>query len=114
MHDEVVDLEARDISQHGDAEAHSTWMGETLDASVGDTSDFQVHLTACPQAKVYLFVNGIQNTLLPPLDAGAGDSSLPFRWTMDGNAHCIRIEVRDANCRVILVSNPVSIHPLVN
>jgi hypothetical protein len=108
-HDKVVDLVARDAEQH--VAVHTARMGETLDASAGDTLDFQVHLTACPLARVYLFLDGIEDPLLPPLDASKGSGTLPFHWKTDGRAHWIRAEVRDSNGGLMLVSNPIYIHP---
>ncbi|MFC5865231.1 CehA/McbA family metallohydrolase [Acidicapsa dinghuensis] len=113
-HDKVVDLEARDVTQHSSAADHTARMGETLDAFAGDTLDFQVRLTACPQAKVYLFLDGIEDSLLPPLDAGEDKEELPFHWKTDGREHWIRVEVRDSNGSLMLVSNPIYIHPVAH
>ncbi len=113
-HDKVVDLDARDNAEHSGAETHTARMGETLDIFSGDIVDFQVHLTACPVARVYLFLDGIEDPLLPPLDAGTGDGVLPFHWKTDGHMHWIRAEVRDSNGGLMLVSNPIYIHPLAH
>lgn len=113
-HDKMVDLEARDSAESTGMEAHIARMGQSLDVSAGDSLNFQVHLTACPLAKVYLFLDGIEDPLLPPLDAGAGNGTLPFRWKTDDHAHWIRAEVRDSNGSLMLVSNPIYIHPLAH
>lgn len=113
-HDKVIDLDARDATERAGTQTRTARMGETLNVSGGDTIDFQVHLTACPLAKVYLFLDGIVDPLLPPLDAGAGSRTLPFHWKTDGREHWIRAEVRDSNGGLMLVSNPIYIHPLAH
>ena len=89
-------------------------MGEALEAAAGDPIAFQVHLADCPLAKVHLFLDGAEDASLPALAAGAGNDTLAFRWISDGRAHWIRAEVRDSNGSLMLVSNPIYIHPVAH
>ena len=107
--DKVIDLEARDTAV-GSAEAWTT-MGSALDVEAGHSISFRVRLAACPRATVHLFVDGHETPGLVPLSTTFGDETLPFHWTSDGGMHWLRAEVRDANGSLMLVSNPIYVHP---
>ena len=85
-------------------------MGGTVTAGSGDSIAFRIHLSACPDATVHLFLDGHETPAIAPLLTKSGDETLPFAWTSDGGRHWVRIEVRDANGGVMLVSNPIYIN----
>jgi hypothetical protein len=77
----------------------------------GQSIAFRVHLSACPRATVHLFLDGRETPGLAPLSSSIGDETLPFTWTSDCGRHWLRAEVRDANGSLMLISNPIYIHP---
>ena len=109
-HDKVVDMEARDTAMDHAANDPWTSMGGTVTAGSGDSIAFRIHLSACPDATVHLFLDGHETPAIAPLLTKSGDEMLPFAWTSDGGRHWVRIEVRDANGGVMLVSNPIYIN----
>lgn len=86
-------------------------MGSALESASGDSIDFRVQIAACPRSTVHLFVDGRERPALGPLSTGIANEALPFSWTSDGGRHWLRAEVRDANGSLMLVSNPIYIHP---
>ena len=107
-HDKSVDITARDASSPS---SEPVVMGSTLNASAGDSIAFEVHLTGCLRSQVHLFLDGSEGPALPPLATQAGTEPLHFDWKTDGRAHWLRAEVRDSNGSLMLVSNPIYIHP---
>lgn len=108
-HNRVIDLDARDTTQP--AQAAWTSMGQTLQATSGDSLSFRVHTAACAHATVHLFLDGHESAALPPLSTGSGVEPLSFSWSSDGASHWIRAELRDTNGSLMLVSNPIYIRP---
>ena len=109
--DKVVDLQARDAAKGDSGEEKWTPMGSALESASGDSIDFRVQIAACPRSTVHLFVDGRERPALGPLSTGIANEALPFSWTSDGGRHWLRAEVRDANGSLMLVSNPIYIHP---
>ncbi|HEX4283670.1 MAG TPA: CehA/McbA family metallohydrolase [Terracidiphilus sp.] len=109
-HDKVVDLAARDTG-HNSAENQWTPMGSVLEAKTDDSLEFRVTLAACPRSTVHVFLDGHETPALAPLRSESGTEDLSFRWSTDAGPHWLRAEVRDANGSLMLVSNPIYIHP---
>ena len=109
--DKVVDLEARDSADGSASTERWTPMGSAIEVAAGHSISFRVRLASCPRASVHLFLDGRETPGLGPLPTAFGDETLPFRWTSDGGIHWLRAEVRDANGSLMLVSNPIYIHP---
>ncbi len=108
--DKVIDLGARDSTEHDGADQQWTSMGDTIHAAAGDSVTVRVQVVACPRAVIHLFLDGHETPALPPLTTGIGNETLPFSWISDGNSHWIRAEVRDANGSLMLISNPIYIN----
>jgi hypothetical protein len=108
-HDKIVDLEAQDVADAGAGKW--TQMGSAIEVVAGHAIDFRVHVAACPLATVHLFLDGHETPALAPLRTTVGTEALPFHWTNDGATHWIRAEVRDSNGSLMIVSNPIYIHP---
>ena len=107
-HDKSIDLLARDTSAPS---SESVIMGGTLNAAAGDSIAFEVHPAGCLRSQVHLFLDGSESPALPPLAIRSGIEPLHFDWKTDGRAHWLRAEVRDSNGSLMLVSNPIYIHP---
>ena len=109
-HDRLMDMDAT-VTRAGRG-PQTARMGGVIEAAAGDAIAFQIHVTACPRSTAYLFLDGIEEPTLPPLTANAGDETLAFHWKSDGKAHQIRAQIRDSNGSLMLVSNPIYIHPV--
>jgi hypothetical protein len=109
-HDKVIDLEARDSASQVENEGW-TPMGSAIDSKAGESLEFHVKLSACPHSAVHLFLDGHETPVLAPLSSESGTETLSFQWRSDGGTHWLRAEVRDANGSLMLVSNPIYIHP---
>ena len=104
-HDKVIDLAAHDTA--AGSGAPDVRMGDTLQAPAGHAIAFRIHLAACPDATVHIFLDGNEAAALP---SGGGDNDLAFPWASDGKAHWLRAEVHDAHNAITLISNPIYIN----
>lgn len=89
------------------AGAASAMMGDTLRVPAGATADFRVHVVHANGAEVQVLLDGAPVALLKDSRVGAEDRSLEFAWTGDGKPHWIRIDVRGADGKLILLGNPI-------
>lgn len=108
-HDKLLDLDAADITAPNAAKSHAQ-MGESMESRFGHVVVIRVHLTACAGCSAHVFLDGHETSTLSPATVSAGIASLSFRWTSDGHRHWIRVEVRDAERHLALLSNPVYIN----
>jgi hypothetical protein len=109
--DKMIDVEARDetVSEKPGDEKWAL-MGDALTASSGHTVSFRIHLASCPNFRVHLLLDGRETSGLEPMPAVAGNETLTFRWSSDGNYHWLRCEVRDAAGNLALISNPIYVN----
>jgi len=112
-HNKVVDLSVQNRSTRQQA-----MMGGSLTAAPGDTLAFSVLLAGCPRSHVHIFLDGKETDAIPTLNTRetpgnpqGGEAPLSFEWKTDARAHWLRAEVRDSNSSLMLVSNPIYIHP---
>ena len=98
--DKVLDLDANSGN-------NSARMGGDLSASAGDVVQLRVHVTACPDDKVHLLLDGHESADLAPMPVGGSDATLHAKWTSDGKRHWIRAEVRDMQGKVLVIGNPI-------
>ena len=106
----VIDLDAR-IEKNNDSNPIDAHMGGTLLADKGDSIEFQAHVADCPRSGLHIFLDGKESADLEVLPTKSGDEDVPFRWTSDGGSHWLRVEVRDSNGSLVLISNPIYIQP---
>lgn len=89
------------------AGAASAMMGDTLRVPAGATADFKVHAVHANCAEVQVLLDGEPAPLLKDNRVGAEDQWLASAWTGDGKPHWIRIDVRGADGKLILLGNPI-------
>ncbi|KAA6460982.1 PHP domain-containing protein [Acidobacteria bacterium AB60] len=106
--DKVIDLEARDSADAGEW----TRMGGTLAVSSGHSVAFRILLDGCAGSMAHVLVDGLETPSLAPLPASKGTEALSFSWMSDGNAHWMRVEVRDSKGVLQLLSNPIYLNHL--
>jgi hypothetical protein len=107
--DKLLDIDAEDTSAPKSDTSHAQ-MGGSLDAPSGHSILFHVRVTACQACAIHLFLDGKESPALPGTAVNSSSESLPFRWASDGHRHWMRVEVRDTEGRLALVSNPVYIN----
>jgi hypothetical protein len=82
-------------------------MGDTVDAPVGTTIRFELHTVHVTGARAHVLLDGVQVDLLEHDLIASDDQHLAFAWTADGKRHTIRVEVRDAAGKLLLLGNPI-------
>jgi hypothetical protein len=87
--------------------AASAMMGDTLRVPAGAAVEFKVHAVHANGADVQVLLDGEPVPLLENQRIGADDQWLEFAWTGDGKPHWIRIDVRGADGKLILLGNPI-------
>jgi hypothetical protein len=109
--DKTIDIDARDETA-GETPGDEKWtlMGDALSAPNGHAVSFRIHLTACPNSRVHLLLDGHETSGLAPTFAAVGNETLTSRWSSDGGYHWLRCEVRDADGNLLLISNPIYIN----
>jgi hypothetical protein len=58
-------------------------------------------------AQLVVLLDGDQVSLLRDRRIGSDNEHRPFSWTSDGKPHWIRIDVRGADGKLILLGNPI-------
>ena len=87
-------------------------MGSAIEVRCRQTSiAFRVHIVSLPSLNRSLFSGRPRDTRISHRFDRSGNETLPFNWTSDGGNHWLRAEVRDANGSLMLISNPIYIHP---
>jgi hypothetical protein len=88
----------------------SAAMGGIVAVATGQAASLQVHIVNCPGATVHYFLDGSESAALPPQPVGSGDRTLHAQWNSDGARHWLRVEVRDADNKLLLFGNPVYVN----
>ena len=84
-------------------------MGSNLEPHSGESIALEIHVIGGEGAALRFFLDGTPSSALPPLAVSSADQVLHARWQADGARHWIRVEVHDAQDRLILLGNPVYI-----
>lgn len=100
----MLDLSAR----HGGQTAR---MGDGLTLPAGAEADFRLHLEGVAGARVEVILDGESVAPLDDPQVRGEQARLNWRWRSDGGRHWLRVDVRDADGRLLLVGNPVYVNP---
>jgi hypothetical protein len=98
--DRLLDVNARTGSA-------SAAMGGDLEPHNGDAVSLEVRTAHCEDGSVHFIVDGESSADLPSLSISSADQILRAEWHADGRRHFLRVEVRDANDRLLLLGNPI-------
>lgn len=82
-------------------------MGDALAVPAGGVARFSVHVAHAPGAHIGVLVDGERAPLLAEPGVDGDDVRKEFEWRSDGKRHWLRIDVRDASGKLILLGNPV-------
>ena len=85
-------------------------MGDTLNAGAGTEIQFKTRVRNAQGAHLAWWLDG------QPLEIGSQDNLkqdqvIETRWKTDGKAHWIRVDVREAGGKLVLLGNPIYISP---
>jgi hypothetical protein len=87
-------------------------MGDDLAARSGAVVHFTAHVAHVAGARIELILDGVDAGLLAQTDIDSDDAERPFNWTSDGKPHWLRASVRDRHGHLLLLGNPIYIHPV--
>ena len=86
-------------------------MGETLDAAAGVRVRFEVHAVHVAGARLQVLLDGQPFTSAVNAAIDSADQRIDFDWDSDGRPHRLRVEVRNAGGKPLLIGNPVYLSP---
>lgn len=91
-------------ARSGDAEAQ---MGDVLPSSSGNTVEFEIRTENLAGARIEAIQDG--RILQPETDLAIKQTAQThrFAWRSDGGRHWLRVNVRDADGKLLLVGNPI-------
>lgn len=107
---DVTGSRDRLLEMQAAAGQRSAEMGGSLEAVSGAPVALQVHVAGCEGGTVHFFVDGAENSALPPQPVASADATVHANWTSDGARHWVRAEVRGSDQRLLLLGNPVYIN----
>ena len=102
-HDKQLDFEAKS----GDSHAR---MGEVLHTTAASTIEVQIHAVACAGSVVHLLIDGVETNAVPPAPVNKADFDRAVTVTVAGGRHSLRLEVRDADGTLQLMSSPLYVN----
>jgi hypothetical protein len=102
-HDKVVDFEA-------EAGGATTHMGGTLHAVAGAPIHVRIHAVACTGMTAHLLLDGADAVGAAPMTVGSTSAPVESSLTAGTGRHWLRVEVRDSNGTLVLVSSPLYIN----
>jgi len=101
--DKLVDFEA----QSGGAQAR---MGETLHVADKSPIRVQMHVVACMGSVVHLLLDGEEDATLRPMTVRSASDSLETAFSVGAGRHWLRLEVRDGDGKLQLLSGPLYVN----
>jgi hypothetical protein len=85
----------------------SAAMGDDLEVRDGAAVSFEIHLVGCEGDRAQFILDGKATPDLSSLAIQSAEQTLHAQWHADGRRHFLRVEVRDANDRLLLLGNPI-------
>jgi hypothetical protein len=82
-------------------------MGDLLNATKGETVDFDLHVAAAAGGKVLWREDGHDVPFTASANVAAADQTFPWSWVSDGRRHWFRAEVVGPNGKLWLLGNPL-------
>ncbi|MFZ6649741.1 CehA/McbA family metallohydrolase [Undibacterium sp. TJN25] len=89
------------------AGSEQAMMGDALHASTGTAVQFKLHVAHAAGATVSVLQDGKAVDLLKSANVETADQQFEFGWNSDGKPHWIRVDVRNAAGRLMLIGNPI-------
>jgi hypothetical protein len=98
--DRLLELTAR-------AGGERAMMGDSLRAPAGASVKFALRVVRAEGARVVVLLDGDPAALLKDGRVGSDDAQQDFSWTSDGKRHWLRVDVRSAEGKLLLLGNPI-------
>lgn len=87
-------------------------MGDVLPAAAGERVEVAVEVKGAPSgAMLSLAGDGARLATLPEARLGSAEAARGFTIVADGQAHWLRVDVRDAQGRLVMIGNPLYLRP---
>lgn len=86
-------------------------MGDALVVKKGDAARFSLRVAKAKGARIEVLLDGERSTLLGQREVDADEVVREFSWPSDGMRHWLRVDVRDAEGKLILLGNPIYLNP---
>ena len=105
-----IDIEgsgARLLEFTARAGGRTAMMGDALAVPAGTLAQFEIHVAKAAGATIGIVMDGRPAPLLAQPGVDGDAVRRRFSWTSDGLPHWLRVEVRDAEGKLILLGNPV-------
>lgn len=93
------------------ASGQRAMMGDALVVKKGDSARFSLRVAQAKGARVEVLFDGERSSLLGRREVDADDVVREFSWPSDGKRHWVRVDVRDAAGKLILLGNPIYLNP---
>jgi len=95
----------------GEADGAKASMGDALRVPANGTASFDVHVAHAKGASLAVLLDGKPFAPAVAAQVDTDDLHRKFSWNSDGKAHWLRVEVRDAAGKALLVGNPIYLNP---
>jgi hypothetical protein len=82
-------------------------MGDSLRAPAGASVKFALRVVRAEGARVVVLLDGEPAALLKDGRVGSDDAQHDFSWSSDGKRHWLRVDVRSAEGKLLLLGNPI-------
>jgi predicted metal-dependent phosphoesterase TrpH len=102
-HDKQLDFEAKSDDAHAR-------MGETLHITAAGPIEVQIHTVACAGSVVHLLLDGAETNAVPSTPIDKADFDRTATVSAGAGRHWLRIEVRDVDGTVQLISSPLYVN----
>ncbi len=102
-HDKVVDFEAESGAAHAR-------MGGSLDVATGAPIQVRIHTVACAGSIAHILLDGEEAPNVHPMPTNETSASTETTLTAGQGRHWLRVEVREADGTLQLVSSPLYIN----
>lgn len=98
--DRLLELTARNDQQQA-------IMGDSVTARAGVAVSFEAHVAHVADATLVVLLDGKPLSSVHDTVVKDNDQRIRFDWTADGKTHWLRIEVRNAAGKPLLIGNPI-------
>lgn len=104
---DVAGTRDRFLDLTASANAQTAHMGDTLRVSRGARVSFKGVVRGVASGQLEIILNGQRVHLLKDATVGSLTRAFEFTWRSDGRPHWLRVDVRDAQARLVLLGNPI-------
>ena len=108
---DVAGTRDRVLEVSASAGAARAQMGDALSATAGTKVAIQVRVAGVPGGRIVLAGDGAKLATLNDATLATADQTLSFDLTSDGQPRWLRVDVRGADGKLVLLGNPIYLRP---